>query len=375
MRRASCGLPTGQILSGTKRRLILTFNAPTESSREFSLGSLRLRYQIGAEPAEVRFGSEQFMLAVVPGDQRQEALASVNEPLLKESWLSNNLGRLKAAYRDAIAAGDRKKAQASIDGYYGEARKAESELGIAIVDEETKSDLATMEGDLNDAFAGPAAEQEVKQNRLAKKAHAQGACGTARQIVTLAEKEKPMALIPRIARLFRADMHSILDSIEEPQSLLKQAVREMAAAIESGEQKIEVLARREERLGVCLAEQDRSLTETEQRIDLCFRSNDENLARAMIRRKLEIEKRIKLTARERAALVLERERHARALSVQRAKLASVKAEMEILAKEDRHPPSTSESTYEHDYTVSEEEIEVAFLAERERRASARSTNG
>lgn len=149
-----------------------------------------------------------------------------------------------------------------------------------------------------------------------------------------------MALITRIARLFQADMHSILDSIEEPHSALKQAMREMAAAIESGEQKIEVLARREERLGAYQAEQDKCFTETEQRIDLCFRADDENLARAMIRRKLEIEKRIKLTARERAALELEREKHARELSVQRAKLASVKEQMEILAKEDRHTPST-----------------------------------
>jgi hypothetical protein len=30
-----------------------------------------------------------------------------------------------------------------------------------------------------------------------------------------------MTLITRIARLFKADMHSLLDSIEEPQSVLK----------------------------------------------------------------------------------------------------------------------------------------------------------
>ena len=313
------------------------------------------------------------MLAVLPRERRAEALASVNEPLVKESWLSNNLGRLKAAYRDAIASGDKEKAQASIDGYYSEARKAESELGISIFDEETKSDLAAMEGDLNDAFAGPAAEQGVKQEPAGEEGACPRACGTAEQIVTLSETEKPMALITRIARLFQADMHSILDSIEEPHSLLKQAMREMAAAIETGERKIESLTWREKRLGASQAEQEKAFTETEQRIDLCFRGDDENLARAMIRRKLEIEKRIKLTARERAALELEREKHARELSVQRAKLASVKVEMEILAKEDRHTPSTSESaTHEHDYTVSEEEIEVAFLAEKERRAGARS---
>ena len=36
-----------------------------------------------------------------------------------------------------------------------------------------------------------------------------------------------MALINRFSRLFTADMHAVLDRIEEPDALLKQAVREM----------------------------------------------------------------------------------------------------------------------------------------------------
>ena len=36
-----------------------------------------------------------------------------------------------------------------------------------------------------------------------------------------------MALIKRLSRLFAADLHAVLDQIEEPEALLKQAVREM----------------------------------------------------------------------------------------------------------------------------------------------------
>ncbi len=35
-----------------------------------------------------------------------------------------------------------------------------------------------------------------------------------------------MALITRLARLFQADVHAVLDRIEEPLVLLQQAVRE-----------------------------------------------------------------------------------------------------------------------------------------------------
>ena len=36
-----------------------------------------------------------------------------------------------------------------------------------------------------------------------------------------------MALIRRVARLITADVHAVLDQIEEPEIVLKQAIREM----------------------------------------------------------------------------------------------------------------------------------------------------
>jgi phage shock protein A len=36
-----------------------------------------------------------------------------------------------------------------------------------------------------------------------------------------------MALITRVSRLFRADVNAVLDRIEEPASLLRQAVLDM----------------------------------------------------------------------------------------------------------------------------------------------------
>lgn len=103
-----------------------------------------------------------------------------------------------------------------------------------------------------------------------------------------------MALVTRIARLFQADMHSLLDSIEEPQSILKQAIREMAEAIEQSERQLEDLERRGETLNTYWARHEKSLADTDQQIDLCLRTNNEKLGRSMVRRKLEIQKRVKL---------------------------------------------------------------------------------
>ena len=82
-----------------------------------------------------------------------------------------------------------------------------------------------------------------------------------------------MALITRVSRLFRADIHAVLDRMEEPELLLKQAVREM-------EQQI---AGRRHDLG-------QRLQETQEEMDLCFDTGNESLLRALLKRKLETER-------------------------------------------------------------------------------------
>ena len=47
-----------------------------------------------------------------------------------------------------------------------------------------------------------------------------------------------MALINRISRLFKADFHAVLDQIEEPEALLKQAIRDMEDDLASTEQRV-----------------------------------------------------------------------------------------------------------------------------------------
>ena len=50
-----------------------------------------------------------------------------------------------------------------------------------------------------------------------------------------------MALITRLSRLFQADLHAVLDRIEEPDTLLRQAMREMEEALDPDAQQIKRL--------------------------------------------------------------------------------------------------------------------------------------
>ena len=48
-----------------------------------------------------------------------------------------------------------------------------------------------------------------------------------------------MTLITRITRLVKADLHSILDGLEEPEEVIKQAIRDMEEDIATQERQFE----------------------------------------------------------------------------------------------------------------------------------------
>ena len=89
-----------------------------------------------------------------------------------------------------------------------------------------------------------------------------------------------MALITRLSRLFRADMHAVLDRIEEPQQLLQQAIREMEEALLHEEQQLKLLQHEQGQLQRRLQGLEQSLEKSEEELDLCFESNKEELARS-----------------------------------------------------------------------------------------------
>ena len=103
-----------------------------------------------------------------------------------------------------------------------------------------------------------------------------------------------MALVKRISRLFMADFHAVLDRIEEPDALLRQAVREMQQVISDDDQQLRLLQSEQERSVQRINELEQSLQQIEQELDICFTAGKSDLARQTIRRKLEQQQRMQL---------------------------------------------------------------------------------
>ena len=102
-----------------------------------------------------------------------------------------------------------------------------------------------------------------------------------------------MALINRISRLFKADFHAVLDQIEEPEALLKQAIRDMEDDLAGSEQSIANSLHQQDVMAARRDEIHTSVNDLDQQLDFCFESGKEDLSRSLIRKKLEAERLLK----------------------------------------------------------------------------------
>ncbi len=176
-----------------------------------------------------------------------------------------------------------------------------------------------------------------------------------------------MALITRVSRLFQADFHAVLDRIEEPEVLLRQAVREMEEELARDEQRSKMLTHEQRQIVTRETELKQSLHDIDEELDTCFAAGNDELARACIRRKLEVQRFGKNLSRKRGALGEALEELDSRLRENQARLESMRQKAELLAGEsDRARPGDNWSM--PDITVRDEDVEVAFLREKQHRS-------
>ncbi len=183
-----------------------------------------------------------------------------------------------------------------------------------------------------------------------------------------------MALITRISRLFKADFHAVLDQIEEPEQLLKQAIREMEDDLVATEQGLKVCAHEQKILASRRDEIEGSLAEIDEELDLCFASKKDDLAKTLVRKKLEAQRLVRCLKSKQA----ENENFAAGqqanLIENRATLDGLKQKAEIFSQ---RGPQASGATgiddaawLKNDTRVNDDEVEVAFLREKNQRSAS-----
>jgi phage shock protein A len=172
-----------------------------------------------------------------------------------------------------------------------------------------------------------------------------------------------MALINRMARLFTADVHAVLDRIEEPDVLLKHAIREMEEELARGEQHVRALEHERGALTERHSKIQAALVELAEQLDVCFDNGTDELARKVVKRRLETERLEQHIAERRAAVDKQLAHRRAATSEQREQLDVLRQKAELLTS----APAGADDWGGPTFAVGEAEVEVAFLRERAKR--------
>lgn len=178
-----------------------------------------------------------------------------------------------------------------------------------------------------------------------------------------------MALITRISRLFRADFNAVLDRIEEPDVLLKQSLREMEEDVHSDIQQQKILQHERSQVETKINELEESIVQINQELDICFESNEINLARSQVKRKLEMqryEKHLKFKINSIANRMSNLEKR---IDENKTRLSFMQQKLDLLVDEECQVAG-GEFQQNFNATISDDEIEIAILREKQARSTS-----
>jgi phage shock protein A len=171
-----------------------------------------------------------------------------------------------------------------------------------------------------------------------------------------------MALINRVARLFKADAHAVIDQLEEPDLLLQQALREMQVIARESEDRLASLSQRSAALRKAIDDTERDVASCGDELDVCFAADDDDLARTVLRKRLQFERHVTALEQELDAVGDDLAAQESVLRDQQLACEELEQKARIIARPEAraNAPVTG--------TVTADDVEIAFLAEKQRRA-------
>ncbi len=117
-----------------------------------------------------------------------------------------------------------------------------------------------------------------------------------------------MSILKRFTRMLRADMHGLLDMLEDKSLLLKQCLRDMEEDLEGERYLLARLRMTKEQTDDQLEQKQTELENFENGIETAMERGEDRLARLLIRRRISTEAHIQALIRQNAALVKELDR-------------------------------------------------------------------
>ena len=179
-----------------------------------------------------------------------------------------------------------------------------------------------------------------------------------------------MGMMTRMLRLFKADLHGVMDQLENQQLLMRQYVREMQTALRKKEDKCARLLSTLTQLEAVYRHLLEECDKLEMDLSLAIDRQKDDIARSLIRKQLanerkaqQMERRLANLRREHAALTAE-------IDTQRNQYEQLKAEVDgLCARMDENAVETEcpSTPFDGWKAPTDEEIELALMRRKEAR--------
>jgi Ca-activated chloride channel family protein len=158
-------LHPGDLRSGQRRKLFLTFQVPTDSRREFELQPIQIRYQHEGQRRSLT-GDRGWTVACI--SDPKEVMASIDEKGWSDQVLQEDFSRLKEEVADAIRKGEKKRALSRVKIYEERNRSMNASVGSAAVAQNLDEDVKDLRQNIEETFAGPPAAVAEKKKQQSK---------------------------------------------------------------------------------------------------------------------------------------------------------------------------------------------------------------
>ncbi len=179
-----------------------------------------------------------------------------------------------------------------------------------------------------------------------------------------------MSIVNRLKQMVRADANAVLDNIEDPESLLKQSLRDMSQSLSEQEKYLAKLEHQKTVLLKDIDQQESSLVDIQHELELCLDEQNESLARHVVKRKLQ-------ASRILQQMQLRLDQLIACQKIKQAEFAERKMTFEALEQQAKvvAAAANDSSSFNHDpaqspFSVSEEDIDIALLKEKQMRGAS-----
>lgn len=178
-----------------------------------------------------------------------------------------------------------------------------------------------------------------------------------------------MGILTRMMTLWKADMHGVMDQIEDKPLLLKQYLREMEESLREKERRLEQLQQNERQMQRDVDLRVEELGKIEKDLDLALRKEKDDIAKMLIRKRRiqqgareQMRRRIEASVEERQKLIELLNRQRLQYDQLKIKAAAACMQAEQARIEDNGMVSTAGTSWS---VPTDEEIELELLQRKE----------